>query len=426
MPRQIAGKLNDFGLSFDEVDNQYPLVRNSTFTTAFPYPAVGNRSGNPNIIMLVFESLNSSLLGYKDVIPEKLTPNIDRFAAQSTRVEPLYSSSTPTINGLFAILCSHFPVFEHEHFDTYVRRENPDLYCLPEALRQKGYHSYFVLAGNPYYTNKRAFFTSNGFDEVRGAEEIKPVLGGEEYLGDWGYTDHQLLRYINTMLEQDGFEEPFFVIVETVDMHPWLRHKPDTPRFPGSRSILQDLVYSSDMAFGRFLGGFENSPYAGNTMLILTADHAMQPGKKYVEIIPGVEAVYYDELPFIIKSPVHNLPSVINVTSSSVDITPSLLHMLDINTPNPFEGLSVFDPAGRPAHHNVLGSNPAYYFFMQEGKKTALHRHEVDCRQYGTVESPEKGLGLCEYDYWLKYKRWLFTEGRIWDDSFLNSPDGRR
>lgn len=419
----LKSKLRSFGLGFGMVNASYPLLRDRVYTSPFPYAEPGPGQSTPNIIILVMESLSSNLIGYNNRIPQKLTPNLDRIAGQFTPVEPAYNSSMPTINGLISILCSHLPVSDHFEYKKKAGASDFDMLCLPEVLGDRGYSTYFVMAGNPYFTNKKTLFESNGIQSLVGVLEITDALG-QEALGDWGVSDHQLYRYVGGRLQRSEFKEPFFLIVENVDMHPLLKLKADTLRYPGSNGVVQDLAYSTDIALGDLWAKFQDSPYADDTIVVITADHAMHPGREYQVALEDGDfgnssGKYFDEIPLLIYDPVHHLPERIDEIASSIDIAPSLLHMLGINVPNSFEGLSIFDREGRVSHQNLLGSNPNYYFYLQDGKPNFEFNYNVKCDAMAEG-SPEGPLDLCDYYRWFSYKTWLVNNDRIWDDSFMS------
>jgi hypothetical protein len=126
---------------------------------------------------------------------------------------------------------------------------------------------------------------------------------------------------------------------------------------------------------------------------------------------------FYDEIPFIIHDPTHKLPRELAVSSSAVDIAPSLLHLLDMDVPNPFEGLSVFDRNGRKGHKGLLGSHQYLFFYRVDSKDTLFGRGDIKCDGAGgkasSLDSRET-FTACDYFDWWKYKRWLVKNNRIW------------
>jgi phosphoglycerol transferase MdoB-like AlkP superfamily enzyme len=270
------------------------------------------------------------------------------------------------------------------------------------------------MSDDPYFTNKKLLFDYNGMDVTEGVEEIYEFLD-EKPKGEWGHSDQQLSKYVIRSLKQRRLREPFVLVIENVDIHPPFRMKKDTLKYGDGESVILNLAYTSDLAFGQMWDYFINSPYAENTIFLLTADHAMQPGTEYNQLF-GKDIGFYDEVPFIIYDPTHQIPKRIQAVSSSVDIMPSLLHLLGINIMNPFEGMSVFDPEGRPAHQNVLGSHQRLFFYRDNNINNRFFRHQLQCSESARNTSADI-MEPCDYLDWWKFKRWITVNNKIWNDS---------
>ncbi|MEW6002630.1 MAG: LTA synthase family protein [Nitrospirota bacterium] len=413
-------KLKFFGIRVNE-KAKMPLSKEYVFTREFPFPRIKNRSA-PNIIIFVMESLSSRLLGYYGSPFKGISPDIDKFAKASLVISPFYNSTTPTINGLVSILCSHYPVYGHEDWIDQRGNMRFDLLCLPEALKERGYYSYNITGGDPYFAKQLPILKANGMDEVLGALEIKKFLK-EDPLGSVfegkAYSDHQVTGFLIEGLRTNLFKEPFTLTISTTDLHPPFRLPGDSIRYPHEENPILHLVHNADAAFGKFWNYFKNSRYSGDTVIILTADHSLFPGIKYKRLIGDQEIGFYDEIPLIIYDPIHKLPEKLTLTSSSVDIVPSLLHLLNLNRPNSFEGLSLFDSEGRIKYQNLLGSHPYLFFYRLNNKNKYFSREDLKCdEQHGNnIPSLEKDLLTpCDYFYWWRYKRWLIKKDLLWKE----------
>jgi phosphoglycerol transferase MdoB-like AlkP superfamily enzyme len=107
-----------------------------------------------------------------------------------------------------------------------------------------------------------------------------------------------------------------------------------------------DAIYSTDRAFGKFWDYFLASPYRDNTVVILTADHAMGNNEQYIQFMKKHEdhfSPFFDVIPCFIHFPGGAWRGVTNDTRCvSLDLLPTMLEMMGIDLPNPFMGLSVF------------------------------------------------------------------------------------
>lgn len=409
-----------FGLSINETERM-PLLNKSVFSEKFPYPRINKSGPSPNIVIIAAESLSSRLLGYYGSPHPAISPEIDRFAKESLVVRPFYNSSTPTINGLASLLCSHYPVLGHEEWTDNKGAMNFDLLCLPEVLKKRGYHSYNIVPGDPYFAAQFPFMKANGMDEVYGAMKIREVLG-ENPLGsvfqEKACSDHQIMRFLIEGLKKGYFKEPFLLVVSTDDLHVPFRLPKDAIKYSRQENPILHLVRNVDAAFGRFWDYYKKSALAENTIVVLTADHAMFPGIEYKALTGDKGLGFFDEIPLIIHDPTHKLPKELAVTSTSVDVLPSLLHLLDINIPNPFEGLSVFDGNGRAKHSGLLGSHQYLFFYRVDNRSFIFNKDDAGCESgLNNAVSPEsnEAFNVCDYMDWWKYKRWLVRNNRIWN-----------
>jgi phosphoglycerol transferase MdoB-like AlkP superfamily enzyme len=418
LPAVTKEKLKKFfGISIDEKAS-LPLFKKNVFSDKFPYTTVDNRTSTPNIIIFAMESLSSKLLGSYGAPFHEISPNIDKFANESLVVRPFYNSSTPTINGLVALLCSHHPVSGHKEWVDSKGSMNFDLLCLPEVLKERGYQSYNAVPGDPYFALQLPFMKANGMDGIYGALELKEVLKenplGRVFEGST-YSDHQIIHFLINMLRTRHFAEPFTITVSTNDLHPPFRLPGDCIEYAGDRSSILRLVHNADAAFGDFWKYYKNSVFSSNTIIILTADHALFPGIEYKKLLSNQGIGFYDEIPFIIYDPTHELPKTLNVTSSSIDIVPSLLHLLDINVRNSFEGLSVFDRNGRIKFRGLLGSHQYLFFYRINGNNVYLNRDDIKCSDIPSdAAAAEEAFTACDYSYWWQYERRLEQNDLIW------------
>jgi len=293
------------------------------------------------------------------------------------------------------------------------------LLCLPEILRDKGYHSYNIISGDPYFASQLPFMKSNGMDEVYGALEMKEVLRENPYgsvFDETAYSDNQVAKFMIMGLQKRQFVEPFTITVSTTDLHFPFRMPKDSEKFPMEENPIINLVRNVDAVFGKFMEYYKKSEYSSNTIIVMTADHAFFPGVTYQKLTKNRNPGFYDEIPFIIYDPTHKLPKMLIMNSSSVDITPSILHLLDINIPNPFEGMSVFENNGRPAHQNLLGSHDYNFFYKVSDTITYFNRDDILCNDKDGNSDPAANsvFNQCDYLYWWKYKKWLVTNNLVW------------
>jgi hypothetical protein len=402
-------KLTRFGIRVDPLE-RFPLIRPTVYRRDLPFSHSSQFVPKPNIVLVLLESMSSEFVGAYRPRNPSMTPNIDAFAAQSMRVENYFNATTPTVTAIVAELCSLYPPSGHEQFG---RSFYGQLHCVADALAPSGYDSTFIRGVNKSFANVGPFLESEGF-KVLDESDLKAALN--EPGQSWGYSDHQLFRYLRMFLEARKADTPFFVGMTTVDLHPPFTFRRVPTILPGEEGKLLNIVHSTDEAFGGFWNWFKQSKFAANTILVVTGDHAIFPKPEYVALRgPTWEKSFYDRIPLIIHAPGLRLPAVWMVEmGSSVDLTPSLLHLLGINHSNPFEGNSLFDD--RHGQTGVLSDHTYLLYSNQldaKGKRVINNFMLHDCG----VKGAERGTFLlteCEQIQWHDWKLRLIDQRRIW------------
>jgi hypothetical protein len=121
---------------------------------------------------------------------------------------------------------------------------------------------------------------------------------------------------------------------------------------------------------------------------------------------------------FMMYVPDSVLPKEVTTYASGLDFAPSILHMLDINKPNSFDGHSIFDDQKK--YSNLLGMHELGLYINEVVDKNGKRKVSYDvpdnltCDENAVVSSTAP-LTLCEFLHFYKWKRQMFEEGRLWD-----------
>ena len=99
--------------------------------------------------------------------------------------------------------------------------------------------------------------------------------------------------------------------------------------------------------------------------------------------------------------------------ANSVDLLPTILHLIGVNEPNPFEGNSLFDD--RRGQTGVLGDH-AYLLYSNQldehGKRVIDSFSRHDCP--ADPEPTGYLMTECEQIHWHAWKMRLLSQHRIW------------
>ncbi|MBI2443792.1 MAG: sulfatase-like hydrolase/transferase [Candidatus Magasanikbacteria bacterium] len=415
----VRSKLERFGLRYNP-DTFYiaerPFVYSPT-NTARLLPEKF-RQQRPNIIIIFLESYSTRLTSVYSKRFPGLTPGLEAMAGNpdTTIFKKYYNASTPTVTGLLSQLCSFLPPTGHEEIQNERKLKRHRLLCLPEALHRSGYqYSAYITAVQKDFANKDGIFASMGTQEVYGTAELARWI--EAAPKSWGYSDHQMLPALWQIIGERA-REPFLVMLSTVDTHPPFNLAKDGLTYGDGKSTLLNAFRTTDDAFGKFWQEFQASRYATNTIVVAVGDHAVFPAAFTRDLFPAEagKLTFYDENAFLLYVPDTVLPKEVDLYSSGLDFTPTLLQLLGINMLNSFEGHSIFDD--RRAYPNLLGMHELGLYINQldqAGKRRIDYSipSQVECpADYDYRASAE--LTLCDYRHFYRWKRQMFEQGRFW------------
>ncbi len=423
LPNEILEKLkNQFGLNYNP-DAFYVSKKEKIFNKQADLLPKKFNEQKPNILVVFLESFSSKLSDvYNDAWEGKLTPALKEFSSDpnTTVFKKYYNSSTPTVTGLLSLICSFLPPTGHEEINRNDKLSRFYLSCLPDILEKHGGYQTisYITAVNKSYAHKDSLFQNAGVKDVYGTEELKKYI--KEDTKAWGFSDHQMLKVLPEFLQKA--ESPFLIMLSTVDSHQQYNLAKDIIQFGDGKSDVLNAFHTTDDAFGKFFKWFKTSEFATNTILITVADHAAFPTaykqvSQYADLEKQNKITYYDENVFMIRVPDSVLPKIVETYSSELDVTPTILHMLNINVPNTFEGHSIFDD--RDQYPNLLGMHELGLYINQQtntGAREELYQLPVNLSQTCVEEtvSSTAGLTLCEFNQFYQWKRQMLEQGRLW------------
>lgn len=341
-----------------QMDRQYPFMKPSIYldpsrrTMAKPLIKRGT-----NFIIVFVESFSAFFMR-EDVHGIKgLTPNIANMRSKSYSFEQMYNATFPTLKGLIAHLGSTLYMLDENVGGTRLPVPCRFLF-LSSIMKEMNYHTIHIQAGSERFIGMKDLFTEHlGYDEFYGAESLM-LKNISTLKGGFGVSDEAVF---NTLIEKikKPDAQPFFITISTINTHPPFKVTHKNPAF--LNNTLLNALYSTDKSFGEFWDYFMSSPLRDNTVVIVTADHAMGNNSDYALFAgpyPKHYRPYFDLIPFFIYFPGGAYAGQKNNTAcTSIDVTPTILDMMNVDLANPFAGLSIFS------------ERPLYPFKMVEMKE---------------------------------------------------------
>lgn len=269
-----------------------------------------------NVVVILMESMSASLLQTFGQ-PQRLTPTLDSLYNHSMAFSHCYSAGIHTNHGMTASLYS-FPalMFRNLMKGTVTPRRDG----IPTVLKQQGYHNMFFMTHEAQYDNMKAFFATNGYDDIYAQEDYPK----EEVVNSFGVSDHFLFDYaLNKINNQAATGKPFFATLLTISNHPpyiipeWFKPKTKEPE--------TQIVEYADWAIGNFLSKARKQSWYNNTVFVILADHGKLVGK-----VSGELPESYNHIPLLIFGPgVEN--KRVDKLANQVDLMPTLMSLLGIS-----------------------------------------------------------------------------------------------
>ena len=338
-------------------EQPFPLQKSAIYGQPLPFASTREGTEPANVIVIFTEGTSARLLGSYGGQYPGLTPNIDRLAKVSMRVVNYYNHTAATYRGLQGQMVSGYPSAgggeDSAPWETESGKEalsSTRHRSMVEILNENRYRTYFI---SPHYdrVGLNTLLRSLGFDKVFSFEDISHHVapGNKLYFVEGALSDGDIFNALHILLDKGTIIDaghPFFMGLYNFGTHAFLDVMPNGKRYgDGSNSALNKL-HNFDYALGQFMNYFFASPYAKNTILILTADHATYPDQPFRAVAGNdYKPLFVDRIPLIIYDPTHRLPAVYDAGGrTSIDFAPTVMQLLGIqHGDNSFLGTSLFE-----------------------------------------------------------------------------------
>jgi phosphoglycerol transferase MdoB-like AlkP superfamily enzyme len=283
-----------------------------------------------NLVIILEESLGADTVG--SLGGWDITPELDKLASQGIWFERLYSTGTRSVRGIEAVISGFTPTPMVSVVKLAETQSN--FFTIASLLNKQGYQTSFIYGGEAHFDNMKRFMLNNGFQTVIDEKDYpQPV-----FQSTWGVSDEDLFNRAHEELSKSG-QQPFFSLVFTSSNHepfeiPQNRVSPeDEPE--GARKT---AIKYADYALGRFLEKARQSNYWENTVFLVIADH---PARLFAG---GLVPVQRFLIPGVIIGPTIEPRRITGITSQ-IDIVPTLLSLMGIDSDHPGIGRDLTQPA---------------------------------------------------------------------------------
>jgi arylsulfatase A-like enzyme len=295
-----------------------------------------------NVILVSLESTAAQYLGLYGAAPDPM-PHLTALAGSAVVFDNAYAVYPESIKGLFSILCSTYPPFDHAD-DTYAAVPCDSL---PDALGRHGYRTGLFHSGRFGYLGMESVVRHRGFETLADAGDI-----GGNRSSSFGVDEPSTIARILQWIDARPAGQPFFVTyLPIAGHHPY--ETPDAGPFPDGDSFgrYRNALHYGDASLGALIDGIAARGLRDNTLWIILGDHGEAFGQHDGNF--GHTFQLYEEnihVPLLIAAPgliSHQLRS--RQVVSLIDTTPGLLELVGVPAPVRYQGRSFLDPSPRLA-----------------------------------------------------------------------------
>jgi len=291
-----------------------------------------------NLIFILMEGWPAdtmSAYGY-----EKLTtPFYASLKAKSVAPLGVISGGVRTTEGVYATFCSQQNPLGKTVAQTSL--QNNHYRCLPDILKQYGWHTAFFQGSHKETSGTGAFAQSLGFSESYAKEDLPPGRYKHNY---WGAHDPDIYDFVLDKL--DKMPQPFLIGVNTNSTHDVQMPEGVKAFFDGDsrKQKYQSILRFADHAMQEFFEKIKHKPYYKNTIFVLMSDHTggkhRTTAMRY--FIPGI--IYAEDL---------IAGAAVNRYVSQRDFSPTVLDILGLPASPSFSGKSFWPKSVSMPEDNV-------------------------------------------------------------------------
>ena len=294
-----------------------------------------------NVIFISAESVQSFVI-QNELHGEEITPFLNQLINDKDTYyfENFYHQTKQgkTSDSEFLTENSLYPSSRGAVFFTHGENK---YYAMPEILKEKGYYSAVFHANNKSFWNRDQIYKNLSIDHFYGKEAYD--ITDENSVG-WGLKDkpffEQSMKYLQSI------NQPFYAKFITLTNHFPFDLDPEDRTLEPYNSNSNTLnnyfptVLYTDEAIESFFQMLKQSNLYQNSIIIIMGDHdgiSANHNKAMSEFLGKEEITPYDyiqlqRVPLFIHIPGHNQGKVVDKIAGQIDLKPTILHMVGVDT----------------------------------------------------------------------------------------------
>lgn len=398
----------------------------------------------PDVLVIQLEGLPARALSLTGGdARDPIAPTLEALARRSdARLFTEYeTAAVQTAPGFTSAMCSVIP-----HYGATITRGFPKLgvRCLPQVLGGMGYETLMVQNGDPVFDRQGEFAEHAGFSRVEGFDTIARHVPNAGRVSKWGLLDEALFDYLAQILEQrKAGAPPLFLVGQSItNHHPYTLPDPSFDRGEATTATWRKVRATSryvDLALGtlvRRLDALAKQSGRRPLLVVLSGDHG-HPGEAHVSNVLPASALFRENVhtPLLFWSPgrpgyLWRLDrAALKAPSSSVDLMPTLLGLLDVQTVHASMGRDLSKSAAvdderaisvNPIAGGLIRINAGEYSVIRRAVPPALEVYaKSDRNEQNEIQpTPAEALAASERaTVAVMAAKQLIEEDRIWSES---------
>jgi len=340
----------------EELDGIFNPVKNTT--------PRGGQMRRMNVVVFLMESFSMEYTSFYNKEKDggnyhSYTPFLDELLSQSYSFQYSFANSARSVDCMPATFAG-IPRYIDPY--CYYIYSNNTLQGLPQMLRDEGYNTAFFHGAPNTTLGFKAFANSIGFEHYYGLDEYP---NKDDFDGTWAIFDEPYLQYFAKYCEEYAQKDkPFFLTVFTASSHePFKIPEKYKDTFTSGDIPMHRSISYSDYAIRKFFEQVKDEPWLENTIFVFSADHCGMSNRSDYNTDMGRFLI-----PIFFYTPGGQLPVMCDSTRlmQQIDITPTLLGILNYQKPYFSFGKNVFDDSPNYVNYVFNDRNGTSMYYLDD------------------------------------------------------------
>ncbi|QKD04586.1 sulfatase-like hydrolase/transferase [Mesorhizobium loti] len=360
-------------------------------------------SPNPikNVLVFMMESVPSR---YIETFGGKypVTPNIKSYASDSLRFDNIYAHTPSTNYSIFSLFSSLYN--DISYYGMTASHPDLPLNSISNTLTASGFRTGFFWSADSRFQRVDEFLLNKGLDiiqDYRGQKCTIPTfkLSSEEWKNFDYNSDLCTAQSVINWVNQDA-ENPFFAVMFTAMTHyPYFTdseqvHYSDDEKFNAYLNALK----IGDQALGQILDSLKQSGKLDSTLVVILGDHGEAFGEhgNYVHASALYEENIHIPLIMINKQLFHD--DVAHSVGGIVDMAPTILDILGLPLPKPWQGRSLFSEQRPNKTFFFIPWSGFQFGYRENDRKVIFSASTGKVEEYDLKADPTEKVNLVKDD----------------------------